>query len=681
MSTTLSRSESRAGDLPGTERGVAFGCDYNPEQWSPEVWPEDVRLMREAGISIVAINVFGWALIEPRPGEFDFSGLDEVVRLLAENGIGINFGTGTASPPPWLTTLHPEILPMAADGTRRWPGGRQAYCPSSPVFREYAKRLAVAVATRYGQHPAVRMWHVSNELGCHNALCYCDVSAEAFREWLQRRYGSIDALNEAWGTTFWSQRYSRWEDVLPPRATLSVGNPTQALDFARFSSDEVLECYLVEEKAIRDLTEAPVTTNLMVTAHIRTQNYWDWTGHVDIVANDHYLDHRLDTPHRELAFSADLTRGLAGGRPWMLMEQATGAVNWQPRNLSKAPGEMLRNSLTHVARGADSICFFQWRASAQGTEKFHSGLLPHAGTDSHKWREVLELGDVLGNFAEVVGSRVVADVAILFSWESQWAADFDSRPTQDVRYLDQVHASYRALWDAGITADVVRPGSDLSGYRFVIVPALYLVRDSEAEIISRFVEEGGTALITFFSGIVDEDDRVRLGGYPGAFRDLLGVRTDEFFPLDAGEVVLLDDGSHASIWTERVESRGAEIIASFLDGPVRGHPAVTRNAFGDGNAWYVACGLEPAGLGDVLVAAARDAGVVVPAERGLDVETVLRRSDAADYLFIINHGEASIVREAEGVDLVTGATAAGRIEIPSGAVRVIRLAGDRATDG
>lgn len=674
MSTTLPRESLESPEIAAPIRRIAFGCDYNPEQWSPSVWEEDVRLMREAGVSIVAINVFGWAIIEPRPGEFDFSGLDAVVQLLAAHGIGINLGTGTASPPPWLTTLHPEILPVTADGTRRWPGGRQAYCPSSPVFREYAVRLATAVAERYGDHPSIELWHVSNELGCHNALCYCDTSAQAFRDWLRQRYGTIDALNAAWGTSFWSQRYSDWAEILPPRATLSTGNPTQALDFSRFSSDEVLECYLMEERILRRITAAPVTTNFMVAAHIRSQNYWDWAGHVDVVANDHYLDHRLDTPHRELAFAADLTRGLAGGRPWMLMEQATGAVNWQPRNLAKAPGEMLRNSLTHIARGADSICFFQWRASAQGTEKYHSALLPHAGTDSRKWAEVLELGRTLARLDEVVGSEVVADVAVMFSWEAGWACDLDSRPTEDVRYLEQVHAAYRALWEAGITADVVRPGADLSAYRFVVIPSLYLVRDSEVDAIDRYVRSGGTVLVTFFTGLVDEDDRVRLGGYPGAFTDLLGIRTDEFFPLAAGGAVRLDDGARATIWTERIEARGAEVVASFVDGPVAGHPAVTRNVVGDGVAWYVGTALDSGDLRRIVATAAARAGVAVPDDHGPDVEVVLRRSATGSYLFIINHTQTAITRIVRGTDVLTGNAVDGSTEVPAGGVRVVRLA-------
>ncbi len=656
--------------------GLSLGCDYNPEQWAPEVWIEDVRLMREAGVSIVALNVFGWAIVEPRPGQFDFSGLDAVIELLHAGGIAVNLGTGTSSPPPWLTTRHPEILPMVADGTTRWPGGRQAWCPSSPVFREHALTVTEKMAERYGNHPAVQLWHVSNELGCHNALCYCDVSAAAFRDWLQARYRDLDTLNDAWGTAFWSQRYSEWDEILPPRLTLSVSNPAQTLDFSRFSSDEVLAHYLAEAAILRRLSSVPVTTNLMVTAHIRTQDYWSWTPHLDVIANDHYLDHRLADPHQELSLSADLTRGLASGGSWMLMEQSTGAVNWQPRNIAKAPGEMLRNSVAHVARGADSICFFQWRASTSGSEKFHSAMLPHAGTDSATWREVLELRRTLDALAPVAGSRVVADTAIVFGWDAWWAADGDAHPSSDVQYIDQVHRVYRELWKAGITADFVAPGSDLSAYRLVIVPCLYSVTDAAADTIAQYAASGGHVLITFFSGIVDESDRVRGGGYPGAFRELLGVVSDEFFPLAEEQTVTLDDGSTASLWTERTRSTGAEVLAAYVDGPLAGGAAVTRQRVGDGAAWYLGTHLAERDLGALLARVSAEAGVVPTRADGFDgVEVVVRRAAETDYHFIINHTEHDIRYPATGRELVGAVDVDGTVDVPAGRVRVVASPG------
>ncbi|MCH6231523.1 beta-galactosidase [Microbacterium sp. CFH 31415] len=660
---------------PFRHDGIAFGCDYNPEQWTPDVWDEDIALMGEAGVDLVAINIFGWSHIEPREGEYDFRGLDDIIGRLHAAGIRVNLGTGTASTPAWLTTAYPEVLPMVEDGTRRYPGGRQAWCPSSPVFRAAALRLVDAVARRYGDHPAVALWHVSNELGCHNALCYCDVSAAAFRRWLRAKHGTIAALNAAWGTAFWSQTYSDWEEILPPRATVSSRNPGQMLDFHRFSSDELLSYYRAEAEIIRPLSAAPITTNFMVTAHIENLDYWSWAGDMDVVANDHYLDHRLADPTAELAFAADLSRGLGSGAPWLLMEHSTGAVNWQPLNKPKAQGELTRNSLTHVARGADGVCFFQWRASVQGSEKFHSAMLPHAGTDSAVWREVVELGRIVDRIGEIAGSRVEADVALVFSWESWWATQTESRPSQALGYLDQIHAAYGALHDLGLTVDIVPPGAELDAYRLVVVPGLHLVREADAAVITEWIAAGGTAVVTFYSGTVDQDDRVWTGGYTGPFRDALGIRVEEFAPVAPGETLHLTDGATSTLWSERACVTTAETVASFADGPAAGSPAITRNAWGEGTAWYLATHLDAADSRALFGRIAEEAGArpaaVVRGGRGA-LEIVRRRGADAAYLFVVNHGPTAAVAEASGFELVTESPVTGDIEVPAGAVRIIR---------
>ena len=650
--------------------GLVFGCDYNPEQWDRSVWPDDVRLMQQAGVGLVAINIFGWSSINPAEGVWDFDALDEIIGLLHEGGIRINLGTGTASPAPWVTARHPEILPVGEDGTVFQQGGRQGYCPSSPVFRAYAAEVVTRVVERYGDHPAVSLWHVSNELGCHNALCYCDTSAEAFRGWLRDRYDDIDALNRAWGTTFWSQRYSDFDDVRVPAQALSLRNPGQILDFQRFSSDEQLALYRAEAAILRERSDVPVTTNFMVTAHIRNLDYWTWAGEMDLIANDHYLDRRLDDPRGELSFAADLTRGLAQGAPWLLMETSTGAVNWQPYNFAKAPGELQRNVAAHVARGADGICFFQWRASTQGAEKYHTALVPHAGEDSDQWREAVALGGLLERLGEVAGTRVTADAALLFSWESWWATENEGRPSEGLTYLGQVHAAHAALADAGVTTDVVRPGGSLDGYRLLIVPALHLLSGADAAALTRAVENGATALITFFSGIVDEQDRVRTGGYPGAFRDLLGIRSEEFAPLRPDETVFLTDGTSGSVWSERLRATDAEVVASFADGPSAGGPALTRRTAGDGEAWFVATQPDRIAYRDLVARLADTAGVVAHPGANRDVEIVRRSGDAGSFLFVINHGDSGAEISATGHDLVTDAPATGFV--PAGAVRIIK---------
>ncbi len=673
--------------------GISLGCDYNPEQWPEQVWKEDVALMREAGVGFVTVGVFSWSLLQPGPGTFTFGWLDRILDLLHENGIAVDLATGTASPPAWLSRAHPETLIVDHAGNRLWPGSRQGFCPSSEVFQTAALALVEAMATRYAGHPALTMWHVSNEIGCHNAHCYCDVSAAAFRRWLQRRYTDLDALNAAWGTAFWSQWYYDWEEILPPRQTTAVANPTQHLDFSRFSSDELLATFTAERDLLRRLSPGvPVTTNFMVTPHITGMDYWQWAGEQDLISQDHYLNSQLDpldAQPAELAFCADLTRGLAGGGPWFLMEHSTSAVNWQQVNVAKTPGQMLRNSLSHVARGADAVGFFQWRASVAGGEKFHSALVPHAGTDTKVWREVVELGGVLGRVSEAAGTRTQAETAVLFDWQAGWALRQGSHPTSLFDYNDQPLAMHRALWRLGITADGVRPGGDLSRYRLVVVPTLYLVDDACVARLRDFVEGGGQLVISFCSGLVDENDHVRLGGYPGAFRELLGVRTEEIFPLLAGTSVRLGSPDLAqpdgptdglsptgnwtgSLWTEFTHLEGAEAIARYLDGPVAGQPAITRHAVGAGAAWYVGTALDDAALTALLnrVVEAADVEPPVPAAPG--VEVVRRRGPQGSYLFVLNHNLAAATISAKGYDLVSQQETMGAVTVEPGGSAVVR---------
>ncbi|AYF28862.1 beta-galactosidase [Micromonospora tulbaghiae] len=652
--------------------GIWYGADYNPEQWPEQTWAEDVELMRRAGVNLVSVGIFSWALLQPTPERYVFDWLDRAIDLLHDGGISVDLATATASPPPWLAHRHPETLPRRADGTVLWPGGRQAYCPSSPVFRDHSLALVEAVARRYARHPAVVLWHVSNELGCHNVHCYCDVSAEAFRGWLRERYGDLDSLNAAWGTAFWSQRYHDWAEVNPPRTAPTFANPTQQLDFLRFSSDEQRAQLRAERELLNRLVPQPVTTNFMIGTGIKYLDYHSWASDVDVVANDHYLTAADPQPQVNLALAADHTRGVAGGAPWLLMEHSTSAVNWQPRNVAKTPGQMRRNSLAHVARGADGVLFFQWRASRAGAEKFHSALVPHAGPDTKVFREVCRLGADLRALAEVRGSRVDADVAILFDYEAWWGAELDSHPSVDVTYTDRLAALHAALWRAGVTADVVHPSADLSRYRLVVVPTLYLVRDADADALRRFVEAGGTAAVTYFSGIVDEHDHIRLGGYPGAFRDLLGVRVEEFFPLRAGETVRLDDGARADVWTEWLHAEGAEVLAAYTDGPLPGVPALTRNAVGAGAAWYVGTRLDDDATDRLVTRLLAETGVRPPVDAPAGVEVVRRRSADRSWLFVVNHTTEPARLAVSGVELLGGVRCDGTLEVPAGEVAVVR---------
>lgn len=659
--------------------GLAYGADYNPEQWPREVWRDDVRLMREAGVNIVSLGIFSWAKLQPAEGVWRFDWLDEVMGLLYDNGIAVDLATATASPPPWLTAKHPEILPVNARGETVWPGGRQHWRPTSPVFREHALALVEKMAARYAAHPALTAWHVSNELGCHNVYDYSDDAARAFRAWLQARYATVEALNHAWGTAFWSQEYSDWAQILPPRLAATHPNPTQQLDFKRFSSD-ALRDYLRAERDIlhRHTPDVPVTHNFMIMGGTKGMDYAAWAADIDFVSNDHYVEpgpQALD----ELSFSANLTGNIAGGRPWFLMEHSTSAVNWQPINVAKKPGELARDSLTHVAHGADAVCFFQWRQSAAGAEKYHSAMVPHAGPDSDVFRSAAALGATLRDLAPVAGAtREQAPAAIVFHWESWWAAEADSHPTDRLRYRQEALDWYTAFLNLGIRADVVPLGTSLDGYSLVVAPMLHMVTEPVAKELQGYVEAGGHLVTTYFSGIVDEHDHVWLGGHPGALRDLLGVRVEEFAPLLDAEAVTVDGGLPATLWTERVQVTGPDVavLSRYTTGEHTGHPAVTRRTVGDGSAAYVSTRLGPQGLTTVLDGLAAAAGVtseLPPGSRGA-VELVVRRRGGERFAFLINRTDQPVtVCDLPGEPLGGARGPQGELPLPPRGVRVVRL--------
>ncbi|MDG9719646.1 beta-galactosidase [Streptomyces sp. DH24] len=663
--------------------GLAFGGDYNPEQWPESVWQEDVRLMREAGVTMVSVGIFSWALLEPAPGAYDFGWLDRVLALLHDNGIRVDLGTPTAAPPAWFYRAHPEALPVTAEGVRYEFGSRAAICHSNADYRAAAANITTRLAERYGDHPALAMWHVHNEYGVPVSACYCDSCAAHFRRWLATTYGTVDAVNEAWGTAFWGQRYADLEQINPPRLTPTAGNPAQALDYKRFADATMRENFVTERDILHRLSPGvPVTTNFMTAlSQCDSVDYWAWGREVDIVTNDHYLITDGRRTHVNLAMAADLTRSVAGGAPWLLLEHSTSGVNWQPRNPAKAPGQMARNSLGHVARGSEGALFFQWRQSRRGAEKFHSAMVPHGGTDTRVWREVVELGASLESLAEIRGTRTCADAAVLWDWHSWWAQNLDWRPSEDHDARERADAYYEALYDHHLTVDFAHPEADLSGYPLVVAPALYLMTEAAGNNLKTYVENGGTLVVSYFSGIVDEHDAVHEGAHPGPLRDVLGLTVEEFSPLLRGERVRLTgpDGSglDADVWTEFVVPRGAETVWTYADGLTAGRPAVTRHRLGAGTAWYVSTRLGAAGLDDVLGRAGEDARIAPRADLPRDVEVVRRTGESGTCLFVINHTatDTKVPLETSGTELLSGERAAGRLAVPAGAVRVVRLDG------
>jgi beta-galactosidase len=668
--------------------GLWFGGDYNPDQWDEQVWAADDALMREARVNTATVGVFSWSALEPEEGRYDFGWLDATLERLLRSGVRVVLATPTASPPPWFTLAHPDAMPVTREGTRLWHGSRDTYCAAAPAYREAAARIAGALAQRYAGHPALAMWHVHNEYG---TVCWCDHAAAAFRGWLQRRYGTgrdgLAALNEAWGTAFWSQHYSSWEQVLPTRATGWRGNPSQALDYKRFWSDELLAAFCEQRDVIRRHTpDVPVTTNFIL-AHYQVADFWSWSREVDVVAIDHYLGSAGPDGHADLAFSADRARSWNGGRPWILMEQSTSLIYQGDRILIKEPGRMLRDSVGYLARGSDSVMFFQWRASHSGAEMFHPAMVPHAGQDTRIFREVCELGRVVERLGEIAGSAVHADVAMLWDADSWWALEDRGIPLADVAYLDLVRADHAALWRAGVVCDFVHPEADLSPYRLLFATAAYLITDEGARVLREYVHAGGHVVLSFGGGMVDSRHHARLGGYPGALRDVFGIRVEEFRPLAGAEAVALTElepagpepagpepARHGTVWSEDLRAEGAEVLARYAEGPLAGSPAITRNSYGAGTAWYVSTLLDE-GARDRLLAGVLARAGVGPVVRGAPpgVEIVRRALDEGpSWLFVLNHTPEVAVVGASGVEVLSGRPVDGRLEVTPGGVAVVR---------
>lgn len=655
--------------LAGQQERIWYGGDYNPDQWPEEVWDDDVRLMKKAGVNLVSVGIFSWAKIETSEGVYDFDWLDRIIDKLGEAGIAVDLASATASPPMWLTQAHPEVLWKDYRGDVCQPGARQHWRPTSPVFREYALKLCRAMAEHYKGNPYVVAWHVSNEYGCHNRFDYSEDAEHAFQQWCEERYGTIDAVNDAWGTAFWAQRMNDFSEIVPPRfiGDGNFMNPGKLLDFKRFSSDALKAFYIAERDTLAEITpDLPLTTNFMVSASGSVLDYDDWGDEVDFVSNDHYFipgEAHLD----ELAFSASLVDGIARKDPWFLMEHSTSAVNWREINYRKEPGQLVRDSLAHVAMGADAVCYFQWRQSKAGAEKFHSAMVPHAGEDSAVFRDVCELGADLNKLSDegILGSRLAKSrVAVVFDYESEWATEHTATPTQHVHHVDEPLAWFRALADQGVTADVVPVRGAWDGYEMVVLPSVYLLSEETTRRVRDYVVGGGRLVVTYYTGISDEKDHVWLGGYPGSIRDVVGVRVEEFMPMGndftgVPDRLELSNGAVAHDIADVIGSvdESATVLATFKDDPwtgMDGVPAIVANTFGEGRSVYVGARLGREGLALSLPEILESLGM---AEAGGSDGRVLHvereGADGSRFVFSFNRTHETVRVPVEGEVVVS----------------------------
>lgn len=664
-------------------RGIAFGGDYNPDQWSEETWDDDVCLMKKAGVNTVALAIFSWDRIQPQENRWDFGWLDRIIDKLGKAGIATDLASATATAPLWLYEKHPEVLPCDKFGHPVNAGSRQSWSPTSPVFKEYALTLCRKLAERYGANPYVTAWHMGNEYGWNNRNDYSDNALNAFRLWCERKYGTIGALNQAWGTTFWGQEMNSFDEVLIPRfmGADSMVNPGQKLDFERFGNDMLLDFYKAERDAIAEICpDKPFTTNFMVSTDQCCMDYADWANEVNFVSNDHYFHEGGEMHLDELACSDALMDSFALGKPWYVMEHSTSAVQWKPLNMRKRKGETVRDSLAHVAMGADAINFFQWRASAFGAESFHSAMVPHAGEDTKLFRQVCELGETLQTLADagVQGSELErSDTAILFSAESEWATRSETLPSMKLNHWHDVRDWYRAFLDAGTRADIMPLKYDWSDYKTVVLPTVLMLSAVDTRRLADFVAAGGRVVVGYATGLIDENFHTWLGGYPGAgnglLRDMLGIRGEEFnilgsgvegepeaIRLGAGGEVAPEDaaalnGATTRLWQNDVTVTGdrTQVLAMYAgeeadEWELDGMAAVTRNPYGAGEAYFVGCDLDVADLTKLIRTYLAAPAQSQQSQANTDVLHTVRKSADAAFDFYLPRGKKEV--ELQGVE-------------------------------
>jgi beta-galactosidase len=668
------------------------GGDYNPDQWleTPEVWDEDMRLMKLSGCNAMSVGIFSWSSLEPEEGRYDFGWLDTIMDKLQRNGAFAVLATPSGARPAWMSQKYPEVLRVGANRVRNLHGHRHNHCFTSPVYRSMTAAINRRLAERYKDHPALIVWHISNEYG---GDCHCELCQEAFRIWLKQKYDNdLDKLNRAWWTGFWSHRYTDWRQLESPAPHGESSVHGLNLDWKRFVTHQTIDFYKNEIAPLRELTpRIPVTTNLMGT--YPGLDYRKFARELDIVSWDNYPSwHSAEKTWglaSRIAFIHDLNRSLKSGKPFMLMESTPSLVNWQPVNKLKRPGMHLLSSLQAVAHGSDTVQYFQWRKSRGSAEKLHGAVVDHCGHENTRvFRDVAEVGAVLRELDDLLGTTVKPDMAILYDWENRWAIDDAQALRQDRKdYEKTCQDHYRAFWQRGVPADVIGMDDDFSGYKLLIAPMLYMVRPGVAERIDAFVNNGGTFVTTYFSGYVDENDLCFLGGFPGPLRKVTGIWAEEIDTLYDGDRngLVPCPGSLSSLnseyeihtFCELIHAETAEVLATYQKDFYAGMPALTVNSLGKGKAYYIAARTENRFLEDFYGGLISELNLLKALDATLPegVTAQLRTDGEREFIFLMNFGEEEKTVEVGNTvfnDILTNEILPNQIALPPYGVKVLK---------
>ena len=663
---------------------IVYGGDYNPEQWPEEIWAEDMRLLKEANIDIVTLNVFSWAALQPSEETYDFSKLDKIMEMVRDNGLQVCLATSTGAHPAWMAKKYPDILRTEFNGLKRKFGGRHNSCPNSPTYEKYSVRLAKKIAERYRDYNNIVAWHISNEFG---GECYCENCEKAFRVWLKKKYQTIENVNRAWNTAFWGHTFYDWDEIVLPNLLSEHFEQDRSqfqgitVDYKRFNSESILECYKREYDALKAITpDIPITTNLM--GFYKPLDYKMWAKYMDVVSWDNYPSNE-DSP-AQIAMSHDLMRGINGGEPFLLMEQTPSVTNWLPYNALKRPGVMRLWSYQAVAHGSDSVMFFQMRRTVGACEKLHGAVIDHVGTNETRvFREVKALGAELKELGEqTLGAVTDAKAVIYFDWDNWWAIECSAGPNCDLKYKDEIYNYYQALYKLNIPVDIVGPEDDLGKYQLLIAPILYMTKTGYDEKIRTFVKNGGTFVTTFFSGIADEHDLIVTGGYPGKLRDIMGIWVEESDALPSGaenHFTYRGKAYPAKLLCDLSHLEGAEALSVYEEDFYAQMPAITKNQFGDGRAYYVATRSNEEFYQTLMADICEECGVeslLAPQE---NLEVTMRRNENGRFLFLLNHADReqeTVMTEAGCGLLEKQEYAAGDVvSVPAKGVQIIKLQG------
>lgn len=659
-----------------------YGGDYNPEQWPEETWSSDMKLLKGAGVDILTLNVFSWAELQPAPNKYDFSRLDKIMKMAADNDMRVCLATSTAAHPAWMAKRYPDILQVDFEGRKRKFGMRHNSCPCSPTYRFYSAKLAEKLASRYKDYKNIVAWHVSNEYG---ADCYCERCEHDFRNWLRVRYKSLDNLNKAWNTAFWGHTFYDWDEIVAPNNLSEHFGYNRTcfqgitIDYRRFQSDMTLENYKAEYKAIKRYTpEIPVTTNFM--GYFMQLDYKAWAPFLDFISWDNYP--AIDTEDASVAMWHDLMRGLKGGQSFWLMEQTPSVSNWNRYCALKRPGEMRLLSYEAVAHGADTVMFFQMRRSIGACEKFHGAIIDHVGTaETRVYKEAAVLGGELKKIGNAtLNARTNSKAAIIFDWENWWSIYYSAGPTTELNYPDEVKRYYKGFMENHIPVDLIGPEDDFSKYEVIIAPVLHMVKGDFPERIREFTEKGGTFVTTFFSGYVNESDLIDIGGYPGKLRELMGIWVEEIDALPEASENHFDYAGKeypARILCDLLHTEAAVPLSVYKEDFYAGMPVITSNNYVNGRTYYVATSSNDDFYYDFVKNIAAEKRLQALGDAARNIELTIRANEDGTFLFALNHrGDMENIKlYADTVDILTGEKFAKQEDILVGhmEVRILRV--------